>query len=361
MDVKMNNWLTNYLQLDKEIESHTYRKNVTSRFILLLSLPIIIIFMIGHIIYGDIALFYVNFSLLSVMSLIIYYPRRQRQYDAHLALHVMGIGVLLMVFFNQGEEYTPIWSFLYIFLVMSLYGHKLGLKISCVYLIILLLLLFSFTGSTVTMMEFFRFTMVSCFTVFFAYLAEMLISRTFEKLIAAKTMLEQLTKTDSLTGLFNRRHFDEVLPHQMSIASRNNDLLALTIIDIDHFKRYNDTYGHPAGDIALIAFAKLLKIQMKRSNDAVFRLGGEEFALIYQVKDHDAGLTLLENIRIAVENLDKYADLQNQLTMSAGLLLIEATQNITAEQAYQKADTSLYEAKNSGRNKVVASTFSADT
>jgi diguanylate cyclase (GGDEF)-like protein len=243
---------------------------------------------------------------------------------------------------------------------MPLHGHKIGLRISLIFLTLLLLMLFSFTPTTVPMMEFVRFTMVSCFTLFFAYLAEVLISRTFDKLITAKSLLEQLTKTDPLTGLFNRRHFDEILPLQMSAANRSHELLALVIIDIDHFKSYNDTFGHPAGDVALIALANLLKVQMKRGNDAVFRLGGEEFALLYQAKDDISAFKLSEDIRVAVESLDQYCDIEKQITISAGLLLIDASQDITVERAYELADQSLYQAKKRGRNTVVISESKAD-
>ena len=210
------------------------------------------------------------------------------------------------------------------------------------------------------MMEFVRFTMVSCFTLFFAYLAEILISRTFEKLISAKSLLEKLTKTDALTGLFNRRHFDEVLPQQMSVANRSHTLLALVIIDIDHFKQYNDTFGHPAGDVALVALADLLKGQMKRGNDAVFRLGGEEFALLYQARNEQNALKVIEDIRAAVERLQQCSDIEAKITVSAGLLLIDAELNITVERAYELADELLYQAKGLGRNQVVMSLPKAD-
>ncbi|WP_057829978.1 GGDEF domain-containing protein [Colwellia sp. TT2012] len=141
----------------------------------------------------------------------------------------------------------------------------------------------------------------------------------------------------------------------MSSANRSHDLLALVIIDIDHFKGYNDTFGHPAGDVALVALANLLKIQMKRGNDAVFRLGGEEFALLYQGKSEQAAVKLIEDIRVAVESLDQYCNLEKKITISAGLLLINSKQNIAVESAYKLADKLLYQAKNSGRNKVVTS------
>jgi diguanylate cyclase (GGDEF)-like protein len=356
----MKTWFKTYLQLDKDIESNSYRKEVTGKFIILLSFVILFTLMIGNFIYSNSPIFYVNLAMLLTLISVRFLPNQYHKYDVHFVLHFMALGVLLVVYFNKGQEYTPIWSFLYMYLVMSFYGHKQGLWISLTFLTTLCCLLFYFTNSTVSMMEFVRFVMVSGFTLFFAYLAEMLISRTLEKLITAKSMLEQLTKTDALTGLFNRRHFDEVLPLQMSIANRSHELLALVIIDIDHFKNYNDTFGHPAGDVALVALANLLKVQMKRGNDAVFRLGGEEFALLYQAKDETRAFKLIEDIRVAVENLDQYCDIEKQITISAGLLLIDANQGITVEAAYELADQSLYQAKNSGRNKVVISVKEAE-
>jgi diguanylate cyclase (GGDEF)-like protein len=348
-------WFKAYLQLDKDIESNSYRKKVTSKFILLLSFTILFTLMLGNFIYNNTDVLYVNIILFIIISVILVLPGNQRKYGSHSVLHIMGIGVLLVVYFNHGKEYTPIWSFLYIFLVMSLYGHKVGLRISIGFLTTLLLLLFYFTGTTVTMMEFIRFSMVSCFTLFFAYLAEMLISRTFEKLIKAKSMLEQLTRIDALTGLFNRRHFDEILLQKISAVNRSEELLALTIIDIDYFKSYNDTFGHPAGDVALIALANLLKVQLKRSNDAVFRLGGEEFALLYQAKNKESAMKLTEDVRAAVESLEQYCEIERQITISAGLLLIKPNQDLTVEKAYELADKLLYQAKNSGRNQVAIS------
>ena len=323
----MKKWFKTYLELDENIDSNAYRRNITSKFILLTSFIILTVLMLGNFIYSNTTIFYVNLSLLITMSVLLFLlPAKQRKYSAQFVLHFMALGILIGVYFNHGTEYTPIWVFLYIFLVMPLHGHKVGLRICIGFLILLLMLLFSFTSSTVSIMEFVRFTMVSCFTLFFAYLAEMLISRTFKKLITAKIQLETLTRTDALTGLFNRRHFDEVLPQQMSSANRSDGVLALVIIDIDHFKSYNDTFGHPAGDVALIALANLLKVQMKRANDAVFRVGGEEFALLYQAKNEQAAVKIIENIRAAVESLDKYCELEKQITISAGLLLMNSKQ-----------------------------------
>ena len=352
----MKKWFKNYLQLDNDIDSNVYRKNVTNKFVFLLIFPILFVSMLGNFTYNYMILGYVNLFLLVVTSILLYVPGRERKYDAHIILHVVALGNLLVVYFHKGQEYTPLWSFLYIFLVMSLYGHKIGLRIAVLFFSILLSMLFSFTGTTVSVMEFFRFSMVSCVTILFAYLAEMLIASTFEKLFKAKTLLEKLTKTDALTGLFNRRFFDEILPLQISIAKRHKTLLALVIIDIDHFKDYNDTFGHPAGDIALVELSKLLKVKIKRANDAVFRIGGEEFSLLYQAKNEEMALKVIEDIRLAVENLHEYCHLEQKITISAGLLIINSEQSIASTEAYEFADKLLYEAKKSGRNKVILST-----
>ncbi|MBU2869548.1 diguanylate cyclase [Colwellia sp. E2M01] len=351
----MKQWFKAYLELDNGIDNNAYRKIVTSKFILLLSFSIPLIFMIGNLIYGNIALFYVNLVLFIGMSILLSISGHRRRYGPHFILHFMALGILFVVYIQQAKEYTPIWSFLYIFIVMSLYGDKIGVRICIVFLSILFYILSLFVNESITMMELIRFVIVSVFIVFFAYLTEALIARTFEKLIDAKTQLVALTKTDPLTGLFNRRHFDEMLPNKMSNANRRKELLALVIIDIDNFKSYNDTFGHPAGDFALISLADLLKAQMKRSTDTIFRIGGEEFALLYQTKNENDALQVIEDIRKSVANLDKNCDLERQITVSAGLLFIHAQQDLTLEKAYELADALLYKAKNSGRNVVVSS------
>ena len=353
----MKKWVFSYLQLDKNIESYAYRKRVTSKFIILLSFIILVSLMIGNFISNNFDLFYINLGLFTSMILMLSLPGKQRRFASYVVLHVMALGILLVVHFNQGQEYTPIWYFLYIFLVMPLYGHRTGFKIASCFLIILLLLMFAFVGSSISVLEFVRFTMVSCFTLFFAYFVEMLISRTLRQLIHAKAQLEQLTKMDALTNLFNRRHFDELLPQKMNSAKRNHNLFSLVIIDIDFFKNYNDSFGHPAGDIALIELAKLFSDKMQRSNDAVFRLGGEEFAMLFQANSDNEALMLVEAIRTAVEELHQQGIIERKITVSAGLLVIHPQQKIFATRAYQLADKLMYKAKNSGRNTVVQSSI----
>jgi len=108
--------------------------------------------------------------------------------------------------------------------------------------------------------------------------------------ITDKKLIEEISITDGLTSLYNRRHFDNVFEQQIKQSKRDKNLLAFLIIDIDHFKQYNDTYGHQEGDKTLQLVAKALSETLKRPNDYTFRLGGEEFGLLYHIEDIDGAI-----------------------------------------------------------------------
>ena len=116
--------------------------------------------------------------------------------------------------------------------------------------------------------------------------------------------LETLSLTDSLTGVFNRRKFDEVFPHSLLIAKRNNYILNFVVIDVDNFKLHNDSYGHSEGDNALKIIADTLQARLLRPNDYIFRLGGEEFGLLFYSRDEISALNLSDSIRSDVQNLE---------------------------------------------------------
>jgi len=348
-------WLKSYLLMEKEVGSNSYRREVTGNFVILFSFAILFLLTLSNFFLSSLTIFYANLALFSGLCLITFLFRRNKRLVIHSIAHFMAGGIFVIVYFNQAQDYTPIWSFLYMYLIISLYGHQKGLIIAGVFLGCLLLFLSFWVGETVTKLEFIRFAFVSVFILFFAYLAELLISRTFEQLNKTKSILEKMTITDELTGLHNRRHFNDMLSDKINSARRSKEMLALAIIDVDHFKKYNDTYGHPAGDQVLIALAELLKITMKRSDDVLFRLGGEEFALLYKPKDETAAIALLERIRKAVEVAVKEENIQSIVTISAGLYIIKPQKAQTFEEVYKSADELLYQAKELGRNRVVVS------
>lgn len=165
----------------------------------------------------------------------------------------------------------------------------------------------------------------------------------------------QESTTDFLTGLNNVRQFDLVWNTMISNATEKNERLSLLIIDIDHFKKVNDTYGHPVGDRILIELGKVLK-NASRSVDIVSRNGGEEFSVILPDCPHDKAVEIAERIRIAVEThqFKVSATHSIDITISIGAATYPETVANTAR-IVEVADEYLYNAKRTGRNKVCAS------
>lgn len=178
--------------------------------------------------------------------------------------------------------------------------------------------------------------------------------RQTQDLNAAKSELERISLTDSLTGLANRRHFDQHLEQQWALAARQDRALSLVMIDIDNFKPYNDEYGHPEGDAALAHVAKALRQVATRPMDLVARYGGEEFALV--LPDTDDPVELAESCRRRVESLalrHDYSDVAGVVTISAGVCTLRPAQTHSLKELAECADDALYQAKEEGRNRVV--------
>ena len=162
-----------------------------------------------------------------------------------------------------------------------------------------------------------------------------------------------LAVRDPLTGVFNRRHLQDRLWSEAAFARRHQTPLSLILLDIDHFKRINDEYGHAAGDAALCLLAKALAA-LTRQEDILARHGGEEFALIARGIDCAHTLALAERMRAAVEaqrlpidNADPVA-----FTVSIGVACCELGTDADAQQMFEAADRALYAAKDAGRNNV---------
>lgn len=173
--------------------------------------------------------------------------------------------------------------------------------------------------------------------------------------IKMQKRVEELSITDELTGLSNRRHFNEVIESERKRAIREKGSICLLMIDIDNFKKYNDTYGHQAGDRVLSRVGKLLKELSRRPTDSVFRLGGEEFALIIIEPDTQKCLDFAETIRRGIQQLSiehKGNPPTGVVTISIGVCSADASQERTSDWYYKNADSSLYLAKEQGRNKV---------
>jgi diguanylate cyclase (GGDEF)-like protein len=167
--------------------------------------------------------------------------------------------------------------------------------------------------------------------------------------------LEKLVMLDPLTGLGNRRRFDQGLPAEFSRAMRNGSMLALIMIDVDFFKKYNDLYGHPAGDDCLRIVSAVVQASQSRPGDLAVRYGGEEMAVLLPHTDLAGARTVAEKIRQSVEKLQVRHDGNpcGVVTVSIGVnAFVPVRYGHTKEQLIESADKALYEAKATGRNKV---------
>ncbi|WP_432472750.1 GGDEF domain-containing protein [Amphritea sp. HPY] len=174
----------------------------------------------------------------------------------------------------------------------------------------------------------------------------------------ANDQLAELAITDQLTGLFNRRHFDNVIKAELQRAHRDQKSLALISFDIDYFKKLNDHYGHSVGDEALKKIGQRLKEICRRSSDFSFRLGGEEFAVITTDQTNQDGMEYGERIRKHIEEL-KIPNINSKasdyMTVSVGLVIANPETGYDSDKLMKIVDQRLYAAKDLGRNRIVAS------
>ena len=181
--------------------------------------------------------------------------------------------------------------------------------------------------------------------------------RTHE-LAEANARLAQLAVTDGLTGLYNHRHFHERLTLEVERSQRSGLPLSLLMLDVDHFKQFNDTFGHPAGDEVLRQLARVLA-DTRRANDVVARYGGEEFAVILVDTAKFTAAKVAERVRerVYANDFSEAAPKAGKLGVSIGVATFP-DDGSDVEALVRAADTALYAAKRAGRNRVVLATES---
>lgn len=180
-------------------------------------------------------------------------------------------------------------------------------------------------------------------------------ARLKKEIKTAQEKMAQMSLRDELTGLYNRRYFNSAIKSEVARAGRYGRGLVLGIMDLDHFKKINDTYGHPAGDVALAAIGSLL-MDFFRQSDILCRYGGEEFAVILPDTQVDEARIVCERFRENVSNYPfKYEDIDFTLTISIGITsFTNRDGSKSTDTLVARADRALYQAKNQGRNRVIA-------
>lgn len=180
-------------------------------------------------------------------------------------------------------------------------------------------------------------------------------AKLFNNLVEANKELQKKSATDILTKVPNRRAFTEEFKKIHSNLYRTGQFLSIVILDIDYFKRVNDTYGHVVGDKVLARVARVIQSKLKRPSDFVARYGGEEFVVMLPSTEADGAVQVAQDIVDAVSQTpmsDLVSDTVLTVTISAGVASVLATESASIDFYISKADKALYEAKNAGRNRV---------
>lgn len=284
-----------------------------------------------------------------------------------LSGHVSAIG--LTVFYlnfipvTQNENFSFVWVFLAPFLYILLNGWRVG----GAYLLLLFVFIFPMAYQNIGVWENGNWSAVHTYRLIIGLLlvtaiailvdVTQQIANEREQRIRNNEQsyldrLKRLSITDSLTGLYNRRHFNDVFAQKVKALHKNNHELVFFIIDIDFFKAYNDQYGHQAGDEVIQKVAKAIKQYMHRENDLVFRLGGEEFGGLIESRDTKETKNWLMGLNQTIRDLDIQHATNVEMpvvTISGGMSVI-IPHHGDMKSLYKKADDALYRAKAQGRD-----------
>ncbi|REL36697.1 GGDEF domain-containing protein [Thalassotalea euphylliae] len=192
--------------------------------------------------------------------------------------------------------------------------------------------------------------MLFFYSIYMLFQGRQLNKEYLEKLTQKQT-LKELSIKDALTGIYNRRHFDQYLAHAWDANMRRQTTLSIVIVDIDYFKKVNDQYGHPAGDETIKHIASVMKSTFQRDTDIVARIGGEEFAVIVTDTEQTDVFSLVETLREEISSSTIYFNQHDfSVTVSAGIYSLVPNQQSSASGLMSGADKALYQAKANGRN-----------
>lgn len=292
------------------------------------------------------------------LSLIFFLRASKSNYNltAYAMLMVSLIAFTFALIFVPQDEFRIIWFYLLIFAAYIVNGKKFGLMFTAASIIIILVV-HMFIELNLSQTAINSAILGLVIGSFLAYFYTSKITSYEHSLKEQNSSLNLLASTDYLTGIMNKRMFNDISEHYFQTAQKDRLNLTLLLLDLDHFKKVNDTYGHQAGDILLKNFVKNTKGLLNKS-DIFARIGGEEFAILLSQSDIDGAYMLAEKIRKETQNLFvKYEGQDICVTTSIGISQNRKT-DTAFENIFSRADTALYHAKSSGRNKTYHSEFS---
>jgi diguanylate cyclase (GGDEF)-like protein len=307
----------------------------------------------------------INFGLMIIPICLGVLVVKKKNYNSIFSFFVAYVFLILIatLLTLQFEPFDLFWLLIFPLPIFMLKGSKKGLYISLSYASFLAIY-FLVIDTKFPAKVYINFFAILGVIIFLSFSHMNWRKKVFYELKNAykateeqRDLLRELSIKDELTQINNRRYFNEVFPRELSRCSRSQEYLGFFILDVDFFKRYNDNYGHHAGDMALKNVSLALKTELQRREDYLFRLGGEEFGGIVFGKSEEAIVQKVEQVCKAIRNLaiaHEFALEIGVLTVSIGLTLKNSQSNDWNEDSvYKEADLALYQAKELGRNRVV--------
>jgi len=366
----LNRLLTANISYEKY--SRNYRRLILLNILLYIAAIMTGFFaLFNMLILNNIVVAALDIILCSSLLYAIYDVHKNKRLERAIKVFVFILFLFSITFslINQNQSYGLIWTIFFPLVSILLLDKGKGLALVSVFYFILFFLAFEGIGtwqdSHWDLASFLRFVTASVTLTYIVYFMEYSheLSEDMLEVIRKKEeenmkALEELSIKDSLTKLYNRRHLHEVFKKEFQTAQRHEYHFGLFILDIDYFKQYNDTYGHQKGDEALCALAEVLKTHMRRSEDFIFRLGGEEFCGICVSDDKSKIQAQLKVLLHAIESLEiehKTSEASKVLTVSMGVKIINIFDEYGFDSLYKEADEALYRAKDEGRNRIIFS------
>lgn len=286
----------------------------------------------------------------------IHYRRTGNQQHQKTGVIAIVAALFAYLIASGGESNTgPMWFYIFPPLAFYLTNLRTGLLLTLTS-IVFAIIVFVFPEAPFVKAQYsldfqIRFLATLMFEISFCYAVDFSRRRAHSRLVDMAELYERAASTDELTQLANRRHMQQALVKEFSRYERNGHHFSVVLVDMDHFKKINDEYGHDAGDYVLQAFARLLPDICRRS-DLPARWGGEEFLILLPDTSLLQALALAERLRCAVDAQDFVHQGQHiHVTISAGVC--SSTHHTSIENLLKQVDISLYEAKSAGRNQIV--------
>ncbi len=290
-------------------------------------------------------------AFLYLNSLAFYYHQK-----IHITSSLTGLAVLAMVFsivYTGGYANTGLyWAYPFPITLFVFYGPFRGLIVNLVMFVVIFVMVNNPQLITAEYRpeEVARFTPTYLVNLFLCFIAEFFRNRSHNELSTINLDRLKLANTDALTSLPNRRFIDSVFMDAAKNDPNSHFPMTIVAMDIDHFKRVNDTYGHDTGDMVLKHMARLFRKNV-RELDVVARIGGEEFLIIFPRTNKTLGLRIAEKIRRIVED-NPYKENEFAIDLSISLGCTEVNKYVFIEEAVKQADEYLYTAKARGRNTI---------